>query len=324
MFVYTGGRVPEHLRLHITHARVDESVTEIDDEAFARCHRLLDVDCHNGVERVNERAFYLCRSLRRANLPGVTFIDQSAFGYCSRLMDVKFSSRLETIETWAFDECEDLKYLKIPSLLRIKFGAFFSCKTLAEAEFGEGLETIGVGAFQYCHSLRRIAIPLKYDLFTLNSNERYDQFDDCFKLATVELVGSIHKTISFLSLQNWRNEMNQEISRINEVLPNLSTFEKAGEMRDWIRRVLRRIEHYKAEHSNLLKEAMVLLELAVWKAKLRQNEEEKHSVLDSNKAKKIKLDLESARHGHRVTCGADIIIKNVLPFLELPKGDDDS
>mmetsp|Transcript_25526 Transcript_25526/g.51191 ORF Transcript_25526/g.51191 Transcript_25526/m.51191 type:complete len:157 (+) Transcript_25526:335-805(+) len=133
-------------------------------------------------------------------------------------MDVKFSSRLETIETWAFDECEDLKYLKIPSLLRIKFGAFFSCKTLAEAEFGEGLETIEEGAFQYCHSLRRIAIPLKYDLFTLNSNERYDQFDDCFKLATVELVGSIHKTISFLSLQNWRNEMNQEISRINEVL----------------------------------------------------------------------------------------------------------
>ena len=95
-------------------------------------------------------------------------------------------------------------------------------------------------------------------------------------------------------------------------------------MRDWIRRVLRRIEHYKAEHSNLLKEAMVLLELAVWKAKLRQNEEEKHSVLDStNKAKKIKLDVESARKGHRVTCGADIIIKNVLPFLELPKGDDD-
>ena len=47
--------------------------------------------------------------------------------------------------------------------------------------------------------------------------------------------------------------MNQEISRINEVLPDLSSFEKAGEMRDWIRRVLRRIEHYKAEPHNLLK-----------------------------------------------------------------------
>ena len=144
-------------------------------------------------------------------------------------MDVKFSSRLETIGTWAFDECEDLKYLKIPSLLRIKFGAFFNCGTLTEAEFGEGLETIEEGAFGGCRSLSRIAIPLKDDLFTLNNYERYDQFhfvscpwfDDCYKLATVELVGSIHKTISFLSLQNWRNEMNQEISRINEVLPDL-------------------------------------------------------------------------------------------------------
>ena len=153
----------------------------------------------------------------------------------------------------AFNECEDLTHLEIPSILRIDYGAFFRAADLAEAEFGGGLETIGVGAFQYCHSLRRIAIPLKYDLFTLNSNERYDQFDDCYKLATVELVGSIHKPISFLSLHSWRNEMNQEISRINEVLPDLSSFEKAGEMRDWIRRVLLNIEHYKAEHRNLLR-----------------------------------------------------------------------
>jgi len=73
-----------------------------------------------------------------------------------------------------------------------------------------------------------------------------------------------------------------------------------------------------------LKEAMELLELACWKTKLHQDEEETHSNLDRRKnAKKIKLDLESARHGHRVTCGANIIIKNVLPFLELPEGEDE-
>jgi len=41
MFVYTGGRVPEHLRRHMTHARVDESVSEIDNEAFDGCEHLL-------------------------------------------------------------------------------------------------------------------------------------------------------------------------------------------------------------------------------------------------------------------------------------------
>ena len=35
IFVYIGGgRVPEHLREIITHARIDKSVREIDDEAF--------------------------------------------------------------------------------------------------------------------------------------------------------------------------------------------------------------------------------------------------------------------------------------------------
>jgi hypothetical protein len=34
IFVYTGGQVPEHLREIITHARIDESVREIDERAF--------------------------------------------------------------------------------------------------------------------------------------------------------------------------------------------------------------------------------------------------------------------------------------------------
>mmetsp|Transcript_16338 Transcript_16338/g.24255 ORF Transcript_16338/g.24255 Transcript_16338/m.24255 type:complete len:164 (-) Transcript_16338:1916-2407(-) len=81
---------------HITH----NSCTEIDHQAFARCHRLLDIDFHDGIgSRVNIAAFYLCRSLRSANLPGVTFIGMEAFEYCSSLMKVKFGNRLVTLES---------------------------------------------------------------------------------------------------------------------------------------------------------------------------------------------------------------------------------
>ena len=66
-------------------------------------------------------------------------------------------------------------------------------------------------------------------MFTFDDEEeRYTQFDDCGKLTTFDLVGGIHKTISHLSLQSWRNEMNQEINRINQVLPTTHTHEKAG------------------------------------------------------------------------------------------------
>lgn len=99
-------------------------------------------------------------------------------------------------------------------------------------------------------------------MFTLNNNERYDQFDYCDELEIVELVGSIHKTISYLSLQIlWRNEMNQEIDRINQVLPTTRIRRKTWviRVREWIGTILQKIKYYKAEHCNLLKEAMTLL-----------------------------------------------------------------
>jgi hypothetical protein len=75
------------------------------------------------------------------------------------------------------------------------------------------------------------------------------------------------------------------------------------------------MEHYKAEHNTLLKENMTQLELAIWTAKLDEKEEEEE---DSNViAKKSKIEVESVRKERRIMSGASIVIKNVLPFLQL-------
>ena len=110
--------------------------------------------------------------------------------------------------------------------------------------------------------------------------------------------------------------MNQELDRINQVLPTTPAREKTDVMQEWIESVINRMEHYKAEHNRLLKEDMTLLELAVWKAKLDEKEEESGS-LNGTAAKKAKIDMESVRKERRITSGADIIISNVLPFLQL-------
>mmetsp|Transcript_25533 Transcript_25533/g.37594 ORF Transcript_25533/g.37594 Transcript_25533/m.37594 type:complete len:110 (+) Transcript_25533:678-1007(+) len=107
--------------------------------------------------------------------------------------------------------------------------------------------------------------------------------------------------------------MNQEVDRINQVLPNSHENGMTDEIRGWIRSVLRKIEHYKAEHRVLLKEATTLLELAIWKAKLDEKEDSSHE----GKRKKAKIDVKSMRKEKRITSGADIVIKNILPFLEL-------
>ena len=74
------------------------------------------------------------------------------------------------------------------------------------------------------------------------------------------------------------------------------------------------MEHYKVEHNRLLKEHMTQLELAVWKTKLDEKEDKSTQKVQ---AKRAKIDKERAREEKRITSGADIIIKNVLPFLKL-------
>ena len=78
--------------------------------------------------------------------------------------------------------------------------------------------------------------------------------------------------------------------------------------------VIRQIVHYKTQHKELLKDATTLLELALWKAKMDEKEEDS---LGEVKAKKIKLDMQSERRYLRITSGANIVIKNVLTYLEL-------
>ena len=104
-----------------------------------------------------------------------------------------------------------------------------------------------------------------------------------------------------------------EIDRINQVLPNTSRREKTEVIKQWIESLVDKMDHCKSEHYRYMKEGITLLELALWKAKLGEKEDD----CEEGKTKKSKVDAESARKERRVTCGADMVIKNVLPFLQL-------
>ena len=130
--------------------------------------------------------------------------------------------------------------------------------------------------------------------------------------------------------------MMDDINRINQVLPTI-TEGKTSRIQQWMRSVIHRLDHYKAEHHKLLKEVTTLLELALWMANLVHNE---GGRLEREGVKTAKLDAAnchrrlqlcfsllfgrpilmttvSAREELRVTSGASIVIKNVLPFLQL-------
>src|SRR6056300_1069965 len=195
---------------------------------------------HDGVEIIEDQAFWCCFSVREIKLLGLRIIEKNASFNCTALTDVEFGDKLETIGRCAFEGCTSLRNIKIPKVRVIGYCAFASCDQLTEVELSEDLETIGEEALAYCPRLRRITLPLKDNLLGGGV------FDDCHNLSQVDLVRGIHKTISSLLLHSWRNEMNDEIDSINRDLPD--TNEKTATIRQWMRSVIRRIENYKLEH----------------------------------------------------------------------------
>ena len=313
IFVYMGGdqEVPED----VTRVRIDKSVKIIPAQAFRDRAQLAEVEGHDEISKIEQNAFLRCWSLRRVKkMKGVREIEEYAFWGCYLMtdLDLEFGEKLEVIGHRAFYTCKSLKHLKMPSVRRVGMCAFEGCKEITDAEFGDELEIIDGYVFHTCTSLRSIAIPLKDGMIG------NDAFINCVHLSRVDIIGRVHKTISSLHMESWRKEVNEEIERINQTLPNTNAWRrKTAAIQQWIRSVISRLEHYKAEHRVLLKEAMVLLELALWKAKLLDGEEGKCNNNHGEKSRKVNKDNETTRQEHRVTCGADTVIKNVLPFLSL-------
>jgi len=108
-------------------------------------------------------------------------------------------------------------------------------------------------------------------------------------LKHVDLVEGeeLRETIAALQFEEWRNDMSEEINSVDQILltADAGSFYhedvgvKAEAIRTWIRSVLDKMIHYKAEHERILNEVATTLQLAL---------------------------------------PQDAVMNSVLPFLELP------
>ena len=278
------GRDGELIPRHITHVIIDKGLKFVPADAFYKHPNIQEVICHDGVERIEKHAFSCCHRLLRVIMLGVKVVEESAFHLCKFLTYIE-CSKLERIGELALGNCTSLSSIDLPSINIVEGRAFRDCKNLTNAKFGKELESIGRGAFLNCPSLERISLPLKDGVMTAD-----DIFQRCVKLHHVDLVGGVHETADALLLEEWKDDMNEEIYEIDQVLPNTpagisssvayDAGGKARTIRSWITSVLRKIIHYKAEHRRILNEAATTL--------------------------------------LQTTLPNDILLKNVLPFLELP------
>ena len=236
-YVFTG-RDGEVIPDHITHVLISEALI-VAARTFQRHPNIEEVICHDGVEKIEEEVFSKCPRLRRVIMPGVKEVECYAFNNCRALNYVE-CGKLEIIGEWAFNVCQSLSSIDLPSIKIVERGAFASCSNLIRANFGKELESIAWGTFRFCIALERITLPLKNGMITSDGI-----FQKCVKLNNVDLVEGVHETIAALLMEDWTNDMNEEIDSINQILLStpsgtshyLGTGEKAQAIRLWIRTV---------------------------------------------------------------------------------------
>jgi hypothetical protein len=109
-----------------------KSVKKIGGYVFNWCGNLADVKLNEGLEEIDEGAFFCCENLPIIEIPkSVKKIGDNAFSWCENLADVTLQEGLEEIGDFTFYWCKKLPRIKIPkSVKRIGNNAFEGCETL--------------------------------------------------------------------------------------------------------------------------------------------------------------------------------------------------
>jgi len=113
--------------------------------------------------------------------------------------------------------------------------------------------------------------------------------------------------IESLGFKIWRDDITNMIHTAN--------FSWRSNNLDIMRRIQYKLAHFEDELSKL-KHITTILELALWKMKMN---EKSHQDMATQRKKKMKANDSSIRSEIRITCGADVVIGHVLPFLVIAR-----
>ena len=110
---------------------IPSTVTSLGHGAFYDCSNLVEVRLNEGLLTVGRGTFANC-SLRSVDIPStVTMLDTDAFSCCSNLTEVQLKDGLEVIGEQAFEDCTTLQSVTIPSTVKV-VAHFRGCSNLSE------------------------------------------------------------------------------------------------------------------------------------------------------------------------------------------------
>ncbi len=142
-----------------------DSITDIDEEAFACCSSLESVKLPNKLTYLADGLFSGCDWLSDITIPdGVTNIGSSAFYECICLNDINIPNNVTSIGSEAFLGCSSLAAVRIPdSVTFMGNHVFCGCERLKSVTLGSGLTQIPEFSFSGC-AITSLRIPDKIAL----------------------------------------------------------------------------------------------------------------------------------------------------------------
>jgi len=136
---------------------VTEGIEKLDDHAFYQCKTVRSITLPESVRTIGVRAFSGCESLTEIKLSDhITTIGDAAFSGCIRLKQISLGDSLTKIGVNAFLNCLSLETIRLPtSLTSLPNSAFHGCISLKTVDLG-GVTDVGQNAFYGCGSLEQV------------------------------------------------------------------------------------------------------------------------------------------------------------------------
>lgn len=163
------------------HISLPEQVTVIAGEAFLKNDLMKTVTMPASLRNIEENAFAFCLSLEEINWSaGLVSLGEGSFRHCESLSVIKLPDSLEKIGANAFYGCENLQTLTMGDAVEVlEEGTFKNCWNLEDITLSQSLQKIDVAVFENCASVIEIYLP--------ESVKKMDEnlFSTCFSLKKV-------------------------------------------------------------------------------------------------------------------------------------------
>jgi hypothetical protein len=320
----------------LTHARIPWSVVEIEASAFANCTRLMSLELPEGLEMIDNydpdenSSIHCCRSLLNLVIPSKQDFEQPYavrfFENCWRLRHVASSfTDLVSILQHRFDDlpvhrlCYYQSYYPLMEAMENLRQSMDADPAAGNKVDAYGMtpfhilalsQTPNLSLFQELTKVYKVDIIRAKDKFGSNPID-YLCMNHMPTSATV--IQSLLRTIfaervRWLGLIRWMSDM-------------VDAMDKALAVECASRRTEIRLLYFKLATYEKL-ESLSLLELALWKVKIdscKAAYDTNHEGGEECRLKRPRLEKAHSdtvdRQSCRIKSGADVVISNVLPFL---------